>query len=222
MLLNLRLCSTSISCSIAYILSGYTPIVEGVTLGNLPTDVLGDNRYKRFCNGLCADIFPTDNYLHSCFWNNTLSLFICFLILAHTQIFLSRQGRGAFENAPTLPIRYHQSPLFNSFCNALRSAAASSAVNVIPLPHFLRFGEKLRMSYFGSFPFHEIDFLCIAAVTCRQYSDFLYNLILDFFHFLPQLSVLSGCLFSSSVLYLPPEKKRLAAVPAPFPLQFTL
>ena len=42
------------------------------------------------------------------------------------------------------------------FCNASRSAAASSAFNVIPFPHFSRFGEKLRMSYFGSLPFHEI------------------------------------------------------------------
>lgn len=38
----------------------------------------------------------------------------------------------------------------------LTQRAASSAFNVIPFPHFSRFGEKLRMSYFGSLPFHEI------------------------------------------------------------------
>ena len=32
-------------------------IVEGVALGNLLPNILGDNRDKRFCNGLCADIF---------------------------------------------------------------------------------------------------------------------------------------------------------------------
>ena len=47
-------------------------------------DILGDNRDKRFCNGLCADIFTADYHLHWCFWHDTLSLFICFLILAHT------------------------------------------------------------------------------------------------------------------------------------------
>ena len=34
--------------------------------------------------GLCADIFTADYHLHWCFWHDTLSLFICFLILAHT------------------------------------------------------------------------------------------------------------------------------------------
>ena len=65
-------------------------------------------------------------------------------------------GQENVWKRPALSIRYHQSPLCNSFCNASRSAAASSAFNVIPFPHFSRFGEKLRMSYFGSLPFHEI------------------------------------------------------------------
>ena len=65
-------------------------------------------------------------------------------------------GQENVWKRPALSIRYHQSPLFTSFCNASRSAAASSAFNVIPFPHFSRFGEKLRMSYFGSLPFHEI------------------------------------------------------------------
>ena len=69
---------------------------------------------------------------------------------------LFQTGQENVWKRPALSIRYHQSPLFTSFCNASRSAAASSAFNVIPFPHFSRFGEKLRMSYFGSLPFHEI------------------------------------------------------------------
>ena len=38
----------------------------------------------RFCNGLCADIFTAHYHLHWCFWHDTLYLFLCFLILAHT------------------------------------------------------------------------------------------------------------------------------------------
>ena len=104
----------SISCSIAYILSGYILIVEGVIFGNLPPYILGDNRDKCFRNSLCANIFPTDNYLHLCFWHDTLSLFVRCLILAHIQIFLSRQGRGASENVPTC-----QSDTINPRCSIL-------------------------------------------------------------------------------------------------------
>ena len=72
------------SCPIAYFLSGYPLIVEGVTLGNLLPNILGDNRDKCFCDCLCADIFTADYHLHWCFRHDTLSLFICFLILTHT------------------------------------------------------------------------------------------------------------------------------------------
>src|SRR5699024_739158 len=38
-------------------------------------------------------------------------------------------------------------------------------------------------------PRNQVDFLCIAAVTCGEDSDFPYDFILDFFHQKPVLSV---------------------------------
>lgn len=82
--LFLPYCKTSISvltfsCSIAYILSGQPLIVEGVALGNLLPNILGDNRDKRFCNGLCADIFSTDNHLYLPFGTIRFLLPVVFL-----------------------------------------------------------------------------------------------------------------------------------------------
>ena len=55
------------SCSIAYILSGQPLIVEGVALGNLLPNILGNNRDKRFCDCLRADIFTADYHLTGAF-----------------------------------------------------------------------------------------------------------------------------------------------------------
>ena len=46
--------------------------------------------------------------------------------------------------------------LRNMLCRAKSSLFASSSVSVMPLPHFSRPGDQLRISYFGFAPFQDM------------------------------------------------------------------
>ena len=68
----------------------------------------------------------------------------------HSRISSHQAQRGSARRRS--PSKHYSN---NTFCRARKRFFASPCVSTIPLPHFSRPGDQLRMSYFGSAPFHD-------------------------------------------------------------------